>query len=79
MPDLNGRELAAQLRQFRPDVKVLYVTGYFAHPATEILELSASERFLEKPFSADALLAVIDEHLSDMNTLVPSEAQAQLR
>jgi CheY-like chemotaxis protein len=66
MPDLNGRELAEQLRQFRPEVKVLYVTGYFAHPAAEISELSASERFLEKPFTAEALLEIIDDHLSGM-------------
>jgi two-component system, cell cycle sensor histidine kinase and response regulator CckA len=32
MPRMQGHELARQLRQQRPDLKVLYVTGY-ASPA----------------------------------------------
>jgi two-component system, cell cycle sensor histidine kinase and response regulator CckA len=57
MPRMNGHELAMQLRQQRPRLKVLYITGY--DPGT--LE---GVRVLEKPFVPEALLQEIDSVLS---------------
>jgi two-component system cell cycle sensor histidine kinase/response regulator CckA len=50
MPKLNGRELATQLRERDPDLRVVYMSG---HPAgvqpSELLEDEMSV-FLQKPF-----------------------------
>jgi CheY-like chemotaxis protein len=55
LPSTNGRQLAELARRRRPDLKVLFVTGYAEHA-------TGTERFLEpgmemvtKPFALDAL------------------------
>jgi two-component system, cell cycle sensor histidine kinase and response regulator CckA len=56
MPALAGPELAAKLQVERPDLKVLYMSGY----PEEVMAkhgLTASEStFLHKPFTSDALV-----------------------
>jgi CheY-like chemotaxis protein len=56
MPGLNGYQLAKQLLTHRPDLKVLYVTGYADNQTTELDELSANQAVLEKPFLPDVLV-----------------------
>ena len=54
MPNVSGPALASALRARRPDVKVLYVSGY-----TEQLELGGPEpntTHLPKPVTRGALL-----------------------
>jgi signal transduction histidine kinase len=58
MPRMHGRELAMQLRQQRPELKVLYITGY-ADPSR--LEDAS---VLEKPFTPETLLGKIHEIFS---------------
>src|SRR5215469_15773410 len=53
MPKMHGRNLTMQLRQQRPGLKVLYITGH-NYPGT--LE---GARVLEKPFLPDTLLREI--------------------
>ncbi len=48
MPNMNGHELAARLRQLQPALKVLHISGYASADAAEPL--------LQKPFSAADLL-----------------------
>ncbi len=61
MPGLNGPEAAAQLLAERPDMRVLYISGY-----TEGLDLPLSSRatFLQKPFVTSVLLGRIKELLA---------------
>ncbi len=55
MPGLRGPELAAALRGKRPELSVLYVSGF-----TEDIDLSTSPApLLHKPFSLDALLEAV--------------------
>lgn len=54
MPALNGRELVARVRGVRPDLRVLYISGYTANVLGA--ELLASEQLLPKPFSRPELL-----------------------
>jgi two-component system, cell cycle sensor histidine kinase and response regulator CckA len=61
MPRMGGRELARRLREERPTLCVLYMSGY-ADTDRE-LELSDTEAFLEKPFNPVALAAKVDELL----------------
>jgi DNA-binding response OmpR family regulator len=56
MPGMNGRELAAVVRQTNPQVRVLYVTGFADTLFTGVNELGPGESFIEKPFGADGLL-----------------------
>jgi FixJ family two-component response regulator len=56
MPGMNGRQLAAVVRQTYPQVRVLYVTGFADSLFTGINELGPAESFIEKPFGADGIL-----------------------
>ena len=59
MPGMSGRELARHLLRKRPDLKVLFMTGYDRDTiATEGLA-DASETLLYKPFSSHELFAAL--------------------
>jgi YesN/AraC family two-component response regulator len=53
MPKMNGIELYQALRERRPALKVLYVSGYSAHVMGGTL--AQGVHFLEKPFTQQAL------------------------
>ncbi len=54
MPELRGPDLAIRLREERPGLRVLFISGY-VRDAFDQMELS-EEHFLMKPFSATDLL-----------------------
>ena len=56
MPGMNGRELAAVVRQSNPQVRVSYVTGFADTLFKGVNELGSAESFIEKPFGADGIL-----------------------
>lgn len=59
LPGQTGVELATQLREQRPDLKVLYMSGNVSDPtARESLSKDAT-RFLAKPFSRASLLDAV--------------------
>jgi CheY-like chemotaxis protein len=61
MPEMGGRELAQHLRRRRPDLPILYITGY-TDDARMLGELYSTEaRLLEKPFTASALEMAVEE------------------
>lgn len=55
MPDMQGRELADQLRKRFPAMKVLYQTGFSDRLFENRAELEDGAAFLEKPFTARGL------------------------
>ena len=57
MPDITGPELAEQLAEIRPEVPVLYATGYGSSSAL----VPADARVVEKPFTAAVLLSEVRE------------------
>lgn len=59
LPGQTGIELAAALRAQRPNLKVVYMSGNVADPASRESVLSPDTRFLSKPFSRASLLEVI--------------------
>lgn len=68
MPKLGGRALAAQLVSQRPDLKVIYMTGYAndAEVAREVRE--GSRALLTKPFRAATLLKAVQDVLAPEST-----------
>lgn len=56
MPRTNGMELARFLRPKRPEMKVLYISGYNADVNVQIEVWDAEADFLPKPFSPNGLL-----------------------
>jgi two-component system cell cycle sensor histidine kinase/response regulator CckA len=57
MPGLDGPELARRLRASRPDVKIVFTSGY-ADGALR-LNQDAPVRFLPKPYVIESLLAYV--------------------
>jgi len=63
MPDMNGRQLAAAARQRRPDLKVLFTTGYTRNAIVHNGVLDADVDLILKPFAIDALALKLDQIL----------------
>jgi len=59
MPDLGGEEMARRIRRDRPEIRVLYVTGHIDELMDERSTLWEGEAFLDKPFTAKALLEAV--------------------
>jgi two-component system cell cycle sensor histidine kinase/response regulator CckA len=56
MPDMNGVELARELRKLKPDVKVLYTSGFSAGALEEGSIWGNEVEFLQKPVHPDVLV-----------------------
>jgi two-component system, cell cycle sensor histidine kinase and response regulator CckA len=63
MPEISGREVADQLAQSRPEMKVLYMSGYTDDTIVRHRILDADVAFLQKPFTPEALLLKLQEVL----------------
>ena len=55
MPNVGGKELAQRLRQVRPQIKVLFMSGYPDHPALASEDESVLTTVLQKPFLLNTL------------------------
>ena len=72
MPEMNGRELAELLELTRPDLRVLYTSGYASHVLLEDGVLSEATNFLQKPFPLDALARKVRDVLDAADALASS-------
>ena len=59
MPEMNGRELADQLRVIRPGLKILFMSGYTADAIAQHEVLNEQVNFIQKPFSKEDLAAKV--------------------
>jgi two-component system, cell cycle sensor histidine kinase and response regulator CckA len=72
MPGMNGRELAQRISEIRPNVKVLYMSGYTENVIGSNGTLDAGVRLLQKPFTLRDLKSKVREVLD--STPFPLEA-----
>lgn len=61
LPGLNGRQVAEIGRKHRPDLKVLFVTGYAQHAAVRSDFLGPGMQMITKPFQSDVLALRVRE------------------
>lgn len=59
MPGMRGSELATLLLEERPDVRVLFISGYAESMIDRFKEMNAEGEFLEKPFTPFDLLRMV--------------------
>jgi two-component system cell cycle sensor histidine kinase/response regulator CckA len=59
MPGLNGRELADQVKRLRPELPVLFMSGYTDDEMVRRGLLEPDHPFLSKPFTPEALAAKV--------------------
>jgi len=74
MPGLSGPELARRLAPERPEMKVLFISGYAVDALGQYGVLDPGTAFLEKPFTAEALTAKVREVLDQARELKESPA-----
>jgi two-component system, cell cycle sensor histidine kinase and response regulator CckA len=64
MPKMSGPELAARLLQLRPDLKLLYMSGYTDHSVLQHGILREEVAYLQKPITPSNLTAKVREVLT---------------
>ena len=64
LPGMNGRQLAEVARTHRPDLPILFVTGYAENAAIRAGFLGTNMSMITKPFSLDTLAEKINEMIS---------------
>ncbi|HLV87194.1 MAG TPA: ATP-binding protein [Candidatus Sulfotelmatobacter sp.] len=77
MPGMNGRELAQRISEIRPNVKVLYMSGYTENVVGHDGTLDAGVRLLQKPFNLRDLKSKVREVLDTTST--PPEVSMPLQ
>jgi PAS domain S-box-containing protein len=75
MPGLNGREFAKQAVAIRPDLKVLYMTGYSRNAIVHQGRLEEGVEVLQKPISQAELASRVREALDRSAARPGNEAQ----
>ncbi|HEY1204350.1 MAG: PAS domain S-box protein [Bryobacteraceae bacterium] len=66
MPGMTGPELAAKLTELRPQIKVLFMSGYADKLIAGEGELAGNMAYLQKPFSPRSLAAKVREALGPL-------------
>jgi len=77
MPGMNGRELAQRITEIRPNVKVLYMSGYTENVVGHNGTLDAGIQLLQKPFNLRDLKNKVREVLDATPT--PPEVEMSIQ
>jgi two-component system cell cycle sensor histidine kinase/response regulator CckA len=60
MPEMDGYDLAAEARKIVPDIRVVFMSAF----ARDLSRHPVRDGFLSKPFSAELLIATVDNALA---------------
>jgi FixJ family two-component response regulator len=78
LPDLNGLDLQERVAVNRPDMPIIFITGFGDVPMTVKAMKAGAIEFLTKPFGDDALLAAIRTAIDRSRAALGREAQMQV-
>ena len=69
MPEgMTGRELAKRLRERKPELKVIYTSGYSLDSTATSFRLREAKAFLQKPYHPQKLIKMVRETLDAGNS-----------
>ncbi len=77
--DLQGNDLARELLASRPDLPVLFVSGYSRDALFTAGRLTEGVNLLEKPFGTEALASEVRRLLDQARTVGAAAGQSTLR
>jgi len=75
LPGLSGLDLQKDIAVERPDMPIIFITGYGDVPMTVQAMKAGAVEFLTKPFSDDALLSGIRQALERSESALGDEAE----
>src|SRR5581483_4205350 len=64
MPRVGGAELARRIAQIRPEIRIIFMSGYSDDPLLHRVERTPNN-FLAKPFTASALMGKVRQVLDE--------------
>ncbi|MFJ3484630.1 response regulator transcription factor [Pseudomonas sp. NPDC090202] len=73
LPDLNGLDLQSAIANERPDMPIIFITGYGDIPRTVRAMKAGAVEFLTKPFDDEVLLRAISEALDSSRAALERE------
>jgi FixJ family two-component response regulator len=77
LPGLNGLDLQKHVAVERPDMPIIFITGYGDVPTTVRAMKAGAVEFLTKPFGDDALLNAIRQAIERSRVALGYEAEMQ--
>jgi two-component system, cell cycle sensor histidine kinase and response regulator CckA len=78
MPEMSGKQLAQRVLAQRPEVKILFISGYTDHAIVHHGLLDSGTNFLQKPFTPHAVVCMVRAVLDgDPNVGLESSQEAE--
>lgn len=77
LPDLNGLDLQKRVAVDRPDLPIIFITGYGDVPSSVQAMKTGAVEFLTKPFSDDVLLAAIRDAIERSRAALQHDSELQ--
>ena len=71
MPEMDGPTLLKELRKTKPDLKIIFVSGYPDDAFKKTLDENEAYAFLAKPFTLPQLAAKVKEQLGGLSPQAP--------
>lgn len=78
LPGLNGLELQSRIAAERPDMPIIFITGYGDVPKTVQAMKAGAVEFLTKPFDHESLLSAIRSALVRSHSALANEEELQV-
>jgi len=79
MPTMSGVELSDRARQLRPELKVLYMSGYSSEMISRQGALKIGSSLLQKPFTRAGLLTALRQTLDSDSQVVEEQGELEPR
>lgn len=77
LPDLNGLDLQKRVTAERPDMPIIFITGYGDVPMTVQAMKGGAVEFLTKPFNDEVLLNALRHAIARSHNVLGREAEMQ--